>query len=93
MTIETVGSYEAYCNDYALYGNPERDASDYEFNAQYDHRDGWCDVDCNDDPGCPVCGYREDCAECVKAKAELDARALARYNERVDCVDSNDVPF
>ncbi len=61
-------SYESDCDDYALYGNPERDAMDYEFNAQYDRFDGWDCVDPNDDPGCPECGYAGDCAECIKAK-------------------------
>ena len=54
-------SYEQECNDYALYGDPIRDAYDYELMAEYDRWDGHrgdlqgleFDVDpvCEDDPG------------------------------------------
>jgi len=33
-------SYEQHCNDFALYGDPEREHWDHEFNAQYDRWDG-----------------------------------------------------
>lgn len=87
-----VGSYEQSCNDYALYGDPARDAADYEFNAQYDRYDGWDCSDPNDDPGCPVCGYRGDCADCVKAKEDYERAGREAFNARVDC-DGSDVPF
>ena len=38
-------SYQRECEEYALYGNPERDHWDYECNAQYDRYDGWADED------------------------------------------------
>lgn len=34
-------SYEEECDWYALYGNPERDAMDYELMAEYDRYDGY----------------------------------------------------
>lgn len=36
-----MSSYEDNCRDYALHGNPMRDAMDYEENARYDRWDGY----------------------------------------------------
>ncbi len=35
-----MSSYEENCLDYALFGNPEQDHWDHEFNAQFDRFDG-----------------------------------------------------
>lgn len=35
-----MSSYEEYCNDYALHGNPMQDAMDYELAAEFDRWDG-----------------------------------------------------
>jgi len=46
-----VGSYEAHCRDYAIWGDPMRDAYDYEAMADYDrwdgHRGDLLGVDCD----------------------------------------------
>ena len=66
----------------------------YEENARYDQYDGMRgDVDCNDDPGCPVCGDNGDCAECIKAKAEYERRSREAWMGREACADDSDVPF
>ncbi len=41
-------SYEAECEAYALHGDPQRDAMDYEEAARFDRFDGWGDPDCED---------------------------------------------
>lgn len=44
-------SYEQHCNDYALHGDPMRDAYEYELMAEYDRWDGHRmenDYDCED---------------------------------------------
>jgi hypothetical protein len=49
-----MSSYEENCRDYALHGNPMRDAMDYEDNARYDRFDGHRSL-CTagyDDPNC-----------------------------------------
>ena len=33
-------SYEQHCDDYMMFGDPARDAADYELAAQYDRFDG-----------------------------------------------------
>ena len=42
--------YQEECEAYALYGDPQRDAFDYEEAARYDRFDGWGDPDPCDDP-------------------------------------------
>jgi hypothetical protein len=70
------------------------DAMLYEAWADYDRYDGMRgDVDYNDDPGCPVCGYVGDCAECIKAKEDYERAGREAFEARVDSVDSSDVPF
>ncbi len=86
-------SYESDCDDYAVFGNPERDAMDYEFNAQYDRFDGWDCVDPNDDPGCPVCGYNATCAECVEAAAHAERIGREAYEASLVRSDCDDAPF
>lgn len=43
--------YEDYCNDYEMFGDPMRDAYDYEEAARYDRFDGWGDPDPGDCDG------------------------------------------
>jgi hypothetical protein len=84
-------SYESDCNDYAVNGNPERDHWDYEENARYDQFDGQReDLSFNDDPGCPDCGYKSDCVDCLRAKA--DCAEIDFRRESADCEDC-EVPF
>ena len=70
-------SYEEHCNDYALYGDPERDHWDYEFNAQFDRYDGWGDIDpaqeaaYDDAIGCAADYRYDDCPHC-QAQDDLD---------------------
>jgi len=98
-TGSSVGSYERHCNDYAAYGDAERDHYDYEAGAAYDRYDGLrsdCSEDATwearyDDEPCPDCGWRADCAACVAAKSDYDACvAETAYN---GCADDDDVPF
>jgi hypothetical protein len=85
-------SFEQHCNDYAMFGDPERDHYDYEEAARYDRFDGWGDPDpCADDPPCPTCGYDADCAECEAAKADCEV-----YEPEFGCSDDpddSDIPF
>jgi len=61
--------YELDCMDYAMFGDPERDAYDYEFNAIYDRWDGWGDPDYDD--------YHCDCeCDCGPVFVELSVPAL-----------------
>ena len=49
-----MSSYEEACRDYALFGDPERDHWDHEFNAEFDRFDGYHSL-CTagyDDPNC-----------------------------------------
>ena len=47
--------YEAFCRDYSLTGNPERDAMDYDDNARFDRFDScYSTIDHN-------CGDMEPC--------------------------------
>ena len=59
-----MGSYEDFCRDYALHGNPERDHWDHEEAARFDRFDGhrslctagydFSDPGCGDDQGEPA---------------------------------------
>jgi len=86
-----MSSYEEYCNDYAVNGNPMRDHYDYEMNADYDrwdgHRGDMID-DCYDDC-CPTTGTvgHCDCADCIEAAAFIATLADC------DVCDDCDVPF
>lgn len=87
----TIGPYEQSCIDFALYGDPEREHYDHEFNAQFDRYDGWGDPDPCDNPDyddrCEH-GNGPDCPVC----AEIIARWEAEF--RAERSDSNDdVPF
>lgn len=56
-----MSSYEESCRDFALFGDPERDHWDHEFNAQFDRFDGHrslCTAGYYDDPNC---GDMEPC--------------------------------
>jgi len=87
-------SYESDCDDYARFGDAERDAYDYEVMSDYDRYDGYRgDVDCGDDPGCPVCGYAGDCAECVACKAEYERKGREAYEASLVRADCDDAPF
>ena len=66
-------SYETECEAYALHGDPQRDAMEYEEAARYDRFDGWGDPGCEDpcdpdgmvDEPCPAChGHDPDCDLC-----------------------------
>jgi hypothetical protein len=49
-----MSSYEESCRDFALFGNPEQEHWDHEFNAQFDRFDGHRSL-CTagyDDPNC-----------------------------------------
>jgi hypothetical protein len=88
-------SYESDCDDYALFGDPERDHYDYEENARYDQYDGLRadfaeEFGFEDDPGCPDCGYRADCADCKQAAA--DYAEFEASLEKAD-YDDSEVPF
>lgn len=79
------------CYDYAGLGSAHQDAMDYEENARYDRWDGYredtglLDWECEgEDPGCPVCGYRDDCEGC---------KEHARYVAELDRPACDDVPF
>lgn len=66
-----VGSYEASCNDYALFGDQRRDDDDYEFNAAYDRYDGYRgDVDCGDEH------CNGDCTGCNVGKVFVELTGL-----------------
>jgi hypothetical protein len=90
-----MSSYEDYCNDYALHGDPERDHWDYEENSAYDRYDGWDDHDPQpDDVPCDVCGYNYDCADCVKSREEWRRAARDAYEASLASdVCDDDVPF
>jgi hypothetical protein len=62
-------SYESDCNDYAIHGNPQQDAMDYEENARHDRFDGWGDED--EDGKCLDCGSKGAC-ECWRDGADLE---------------------
>ena len=66
------GTYEQYCNDYAVSGCPMRDAMEYEENARYDCFDG----------------YREDADLIARQaqwewEAECDYHDFLEYQDRV----------
>ena len=91
-------SYESYCAEYAVYGDPEREAMDYEENARYDQYDGYReDADLlaaqalfEDEIGCPDCDDSGVCPACLQAKADFDA--WKAENDSDDCADE-EVPF
>ena len=75
-----------------------REHLDHEGNAAYDRYDGWVDPYIgNDVPGCPVCGYREDCEACVAAAEDYADMLRAEYAERMEraacAACDDDIPF
>lgn len=72
-----MSSYEQHCIDFALFGDPEREHWDYEFNAQYDRYDGWGDPDPCDNP---------------EYVGEMDLEALADLEDYEE-IDENGVGY
>ena len=73
--------YQKNCEDYALFGNPERDHWDYEENAQYDRFDGYRDSD----PG----GYQAE----YDYEVQCDLRDREDFRDSMtedNCTDSRD---
>ncbi len=92
-------SYESDCNDYAIFGDPERDHWDYEENARYDRHDG-LRADFNDEFGwedddlCPTCGDRLDCIGCLHGRLHSGAwRVVAIAQGWLDYPSNDDIPF
>ena len=94
-------SYQEECEAYAVFGDPERDHWDHEFNAQYDRFDGYREEfhDEVDELPCPDC-LEEVCPACQKAREELakmEAEAKAakarRAAEADDPTSPNYCPF
>jgi len=80
----TIGSYEEYCNDYALYGDPMRDHYDHEENARYDRYDGWGDPD-------PCAAYDDqDAWEDAQEWAALSDAERAERQAAIDALDAID---
>jgi hypothetical protein len=74
------------------------EAMRYEEAARYDRFDGYRDDACigewaaeNEDLGCPECGYRSDCPECVAANEWLENER--REREAASAAFDDDVPF
>jgi len=92
-----MSSYEQYCDDYALFGDPERDAADYEENARYDRWDGHRDE--GDDDPCMDCIGMEsqgDCDDCCIRQGRCAGRSdytLDDYLDDMSDFDDCDIPF
>jgi len=92
-------SYEQNCDDYALYGDPERDHWDHEEAARYDRWDGHrgCEDDLSSeydyDDCCPHTGRPGvcDCPDCQASAETLSCMDLVDLIRRE--VRDDDVPF
>jgi len=89
-----MSSYEDYCNEYAIFGDPERDHYEHEFNAQFDRFDGWdCGDPAADVEGDGPCDHGNvgGCDYCEQLANDEEAAFHAAYLERQAWPD--DVPF
>ena len=88
-------SYESDCDDYAIFGNPERDHYDYELAAEYDRWDGHReDFDYDEPDDCHKCYNRNDCNTCRGARLYSEAwRIEAVAQGWLDYPKNDDIPF
>ena len=77
-----MSSYEESCRDFALFGNPEQEHWDHEFNAQFDRFDGHRSL-CTAGYGDPNCGDMEPC----------ESEPAPEPSEPSEPLTHDDVPF